>query len=316
MMIRGAQGTLIAERYEFVSVLGEGAMASVYKAHDRALGGEPVALKIIHRNLITQGQWLDRFKQEVVVARRLSHPNIVRIFDFGELPEGDYFATMEIVAGGNLKSKIESTAYGRLELIDSLQILLQTTMALDYAHQHAVIHRDVKPDNILFDLSGFAKLSDFGSARQLELDQRLTPLGNVIGTPHYMPPELFKGEPATPLVDVYSLGIVLYEMLAGSPPFVGESSAAVIAQHIKTSLPPLSTRRSDVPKWCEEIIQTCTEKRPGDRYPSISALAGEVLDRLVSLDAVPKLPAIPDSLVHRIKGRNGSGGSLLKRLFS
>jgi serine/threonine protein kinase len=315
-MIRESTELLIANRFEAVSLLGQGSSASVYRALDRALRDEPVALKIIHRRVKTNDDWLERFKREVSIARRLSHPNIVRIFDFGELPDGSCFATMELVEGGDLYSKIRASPGGRCDLIPALQILLQTAMALDYAHKLGVIHRDMKPANILIDAVGYARISDFGSARQPEVDAQLTPIGDVIGTPHYMPPELFKGDTLSPLVDIYSLGIVLYEMLAGAPPFNGDSTAAIVTQHIRKPMPLLSATRTDTPKWCDEIIQTCTEKNPRDRYPSVSALAGEVLDQLSALNSIPPLPTVPDSLLDRLTSSQHHHKSLLKRLFS
>jgi serine/threonine protein kinase len=307
---------LIADRFEAISLLGQGSSASVYRALDRALRDEPVALKIIHRRVRNNDDWLERFKREVSIARRLSHPNIVRIFDFGELPDGSCFATMELVEGGDLSSKIRSSPGARCSLVPALQVLLQTAVALDYAHKLGVIHRDMKPANILIDTLGYARISDFGSARQPEVDAQLTPIGDVIGTPHYMPPELFKGDTLSPLVDVYSLGIVLYEMLAGSPPFNGDSTAAIVAQHIRKPVPLLSSQCADIPKWCDEMIQTCTEKNPKDRYPSVSALAGEVMDHLFSLDSIPLLPTVPDALLVRLTKRQHAPRSFLKRLFS
>ena len=315
-MIRDTTELLIADRFETVALLGQGSSASVYRALDRALRCEPVALKIIHRRVRNNSDWLERFKREVSIARRLSHPNIVRIFDFGELPDGSCFATMELVEGGDLYSKIRSSPGGRCELIPALQTLLQTAIALDYAHKLGVIHRDVKPPNILIDAAGYARMSDFGSARQPEVDAQLTPIGDIIGTPHYMPPELFKGDALSPLVDIYSLGIVFYEMLAGSPPFNGDNTAAIVAQHIRKPVPHLSATRSDIPKWCDEMIQTCTEKNPRDRYPSVSALAGEVLDQLLVLNAVPLLPTVPDAFLQRLTNKQRTPASLLKRLFS
>jgi serine/threonine-protein kinase len=243
-----------------------------------------------------------------VVARKLSHPNIVRIFDFGELKNGGHYFTMELVEGQDLRALIDKHR-STLPIERSVKILFELALALDYAHGMGITHRDIKPENVLLTHDDHVKLSDFSSAKDIVLDRKLTPEGAVLGTPFYMAPELLKGGAITPQLDIYSLGIVFFEMLAGEPPFTGDSLATIIAKHITQELPKLRNFRSDVPSWCQEFIEICTDKNPSLRYASMSELIGDLVRYSAPMKINLSVPAIPDSLIDAATkaSRRGSG---------
>jgi serine/threonine-protein kinase len=284
---------LNAARYTPLELLGVGGMGMVYKAQDQGLNSEPVALKLLNKNLIPDPSYAARFRREVAVARRLSHPNIVKIFDFGELRSGGYFFTMELIEGPDLRTLI-NTHGSSLPVIQALTIFLEVALALEYAHKGGIIHRDIKPENILLTKESMhAKLSDFSSAKEILLDLGLTPEGHVLGTPHYMAPELMTGAKGTPHTDMYSLGILLFEILSGEAPFDGDSMGSIFAKHMSEPIPLLKKHRDDVPEWCQEIIDTCTEKDPRDRYQSMGELIYEFLEYAIESDIVLSVPSIP-----------------------
>jgi serine/threonine protein kinase len=272
-------------------------MGTVFRVQDRGLNNEPVALKLMNSAFLSDPVYVSRFRREVALARKLSHPNIVKIFDFGQLQSGGYFFTMELVEGEDLRKLINR--YGAtLPVEDALTLFFQIVTALDYAHRSGIIHRDIKPENILIcGESREVKLSDFSSAREIVLDQGLTPEGGVIGTPHYLAPELLKSKSVKPQIDVYSVGILLFELLAGVPPFSADVVAAVFAQHLTKPIPQVSNYRSDIPGWCQELIEICAEKDPSNRFPSMSELLGELFRQAVKSGIPISTTAIPGSLL-------------------
>lgn len=197
-------------RYVAVAQIGAGGMGTVYKVKDTSLNDEMVALKLLNKNLLTDETFVARFRREIVVARKLSHPNIVRIFDFGDLKNGGHYFTMELVEGQDLRAVIDKNR-ANLPLDRAVRILFQLALALDYSHGLGIMHRDIKPENVLLTRDDHVKLSDFSSAKDIVLDRKLTPEGSILGTPFYMPPELMKGGSITPQVDIYALGIVFFE---------------------------------------------------------------------------------------------------------
>lgn len=301
-------------RYLPIEVVGSGAIGTVYKVQDCGLNNEPVALKLLHKNLIPDPVSAGRFRREVALARRLSHPHIVKIFDFGELKSGGYFFTMELISGPDLR-KLLSDASTPLPLSLALSIFLQTAIALDYAHSHGIVHRDIKPENILLEGEhSHVKLSDFSSAKEIALDLGLTPEGNILGTPHYMAPELLRGE-LTPKVDVYSLGIVLFEILTGKAPFNGDTFGSILSQHVKDRIPSVHTLRPDAPSWCQEIIETCVEKNPNDRFSSMSEMIYEFMEYVFRSGFTITMPSIPSSVIDLARKSVSPRSSFFSSLF-
>jgi len=296
-------------RYSLIGQLGAGGMGTVYKVHDTSLDNEPVALKLLNKNLLTDKTFVARFQREIIVARKLSHPNIVRIFDFGELKDGRHYFTMELVEGQDLRALIEKHR-SALPIDRAIKILFQLSLALDYAHLMGITHRDIKPENVLLTHDYHVKLSDFSSAKDIVLDRKLTPEGAILGTPFYMPPELLKGGAITQQMDIYSLGIVFFEMLAGEPPFKGDNLATVIAKHISQEVPKLSSFRNDLPGWCQEFIEICTDKNPALRYASMSELIGDLVRYSAPMKIDLSVPAIPTSLIHAASKASRSGRGL------
>src|ERR1700722_16577485 len=215
------EGSVLADRYEILKLLGEGGMGAVYKARDRELD-RLVALKVIRPELAGHASILQRFKQELILARKITHRNIIRIFDLG-IADGIRFITMEFVEGQDLASLLDE--HGKMTPEETVKILRQVCAALEAAHAEGVVHRDLKPQNIMVEASGRVCVMDFGLARSME-NVGMTQAGTVLGTPAYMSPEQAKGMPADERSDLYSLGIIAYQMLTGKVPFKADSMLA------------------------------------------------------------------------------------------
>ncbi len=260
--------------YRLIAKLGEGGMAEVYKAYQPRLERE-VALKFIRPELAADAEFRGRFEHEAQAIARLSHPNIVHVYDFGE--EGTrYYLVMEYVPGQTLKGRLESLrAAGKtMDWDEACRIINQIAAALDYAHQQGIIHRDVKPANIMLTPDGRALLNDFGIAKMLGTSQALTQTGGTIGTPAYMSPEQIRGdkEQLGPTSDLYSLGIVLYEMLTGRVPFVADTPLAVLYKHLHDPIPLPRTLAPTLPEATERVLLKALAKDPTDRYPDGQSL--------------------------------------------
>jgi serine/threonine-protein kinase len=267
----GTQGSTINGRFRILTSLGAGGMGTVILAADLENQAVPVALKFLHPHLVAEERTLARFKNEILLACKLDHPNIVRVLGFGNCSKEEHFIVMEYVEGRTLGQVI----YGDdppLEFERILQILAAAASALAYAHERQIVHRDLKPDNILLGKDGSVKLTDFGLARSTVLESSLTLSGETVGTPCYMAPEQFRGEKADARTDVYAFGIMAYEMAAGQRPFQDENYVKVAAMHHNWSLPDLSDYRTDIPQWFQDFIETCAEKKPRHRYQSMSEI--------------------------------------------
>lgn len=272
---QASAGELIAERYLVVEVLGSGGMGEVLLAEDLALDNEKVAIKRLFPQVAANPRLVARFRNEVILARRLSHPGIVRIFDFGQSGPREFYISMEYVDGISLGSMIyNSTEFMTAEEIAG--ILVPLCEALQYAHDEKIIHRDLKPDNILISKNGRIKITDFGIARSLEESKGLTATNEVVGTAYYMSPEQFRGFGVDGRSDIYSLGVLAYEMAAKERPFCGENPLALAALHFSEELPEAALRNKKLPSWFQDFIDTCCEKDPADRFQSM-AEAAEVL---------------------------------------
>lgn len=262
-------GAVLGGRFELLSLLGAGGMGQVFKARDRDLD-DIVALKILKKDVWGDAETLARLKDELKLARRITHPNVLRTFDFGEL-DGVPFVSMEYVRGVTLRSLLDSTE--RLPFSAALRLARQIAAGLGAAHRMGVIHRDLKPENLILDAAGNARLMDFGIARlEHRSDPGLTKAGFVVGTPQYLSPEqLGKGE-VTVRSDIYSAGILLYEVFVGQPPFPVSTIAKAIAHHLNDEPPAPRTVDPSVPPAVEDLLLTCLAKDPSHRFADANAL--------------------------------------------
>jgi eukaryotic-like serine/threonine-protein kinase len=276
-------GELIAGRYELEELVGTGGMSSVYRAHDRLLERK-VAIKILHEHYTRDEDYVERFRREARAAAKLSHPNIVTVIDRGEA-DGRQFIVFEYVDGKNLKQLVEEQ--GRLPVRTALELAIEIGRALSFAHAGGLVHRDVKPQNVLLG-NGDVKVTDFGIARSLDVKSGLTQTGTVMGTSDYIAPEQATGKHVDALSDEYSLGIVLYELLAGAPPYTGDSFVAVAMRHLNDPVPSVVEVRPDVPLRLDAALRKAMAKDPADRFPSMAEFVRELEECLAGL-------ALPDA---------------------
>jgi serine/threonine-protein kinase len=273
-------GQLIADRYELKDAVGTGGMSTVFCAHDTLLERD-VALKLLHEHHSRDDDYVERFRHEARAVAQLSHPSIVTVIDRGEA-DGRQFIVFEYVEGENLK---ELVSRGPLPVRRTLELGLEVARALAFAHAQGLVHRDVKPQNVLLSGDGRAKVTDFGIARSLDAVGR-TETGTVLGTSHYIAPEQARGERVDTKTDVYSFGVMLFEMLAGSVPFDGESFLAVAMRHVNEAPPSVLERRPETPLRLAGLIERCLAKAPEDR-PDMDACVSELEGALADLDALP-----------------------------
>ena len=261
------KGQKINERYEIVKAIGEGGMANVYLAKDTILERN-VAVKVLRGDLSSDEKFIRRFQREALSVSNLSHPNIVEVYDVGE-EDGQYYIVMEYIEGKTLKQLINKR--GALTLPEVIDIMSQLTAGLAHAHDAYIVHRDIKPQNIIIMDNGEVKITDFGIAVAMNATQ-LTQTNSVMGTVHYLPPEQANGKTATVKSDIYSLGILMYELLTGSVPFKGDNAVEIALKHMKEKLPSIRKQNPLIPQSIENIILKACAKNPRNRYDSVQQM--------------------------------------------
>ena len=261
------KGQRINGRYEIVRTIGEGGMANVYLAYDIILNRN-VAVKILRGDLANDEKFVKRFQREAIAASSLTHPNIVEMYDVG-VDEGNYFIVMEYIDGITLKSLIKKR--GAMTLSETIDIMLQITSAIACAHDSYIIHRDIKPQNVMILDDGVAKITDFGIAMAMN-SAELTQTNTVMGSVHYLPPEQANGKGSTFKSDIYSLGIMMYEMIIGKVPFKGENAVEIAMKQINEPIPSVCKINPGIPQSIENIILKATAKNPKNRYDSVNEM--------------------------------------------
>jgi eukaryotic-like serine/threonine-protein kinase len=265
-------GDVLAERYELEELVGSGGMSSVYRAHDKVLDRR-VALKVLHQQLTSEDEYVERFRREARMVAGLLHQNIVTVIDRGE-DRGCPFIVFEFVDGENLKQLVNRE--GRLPVDRAVELAVQVARGLSFAHSNGYVHRDVKPQNVLLNGDGEAKVTDFGIARSLDVKHGVTQTGTVLGTSDYIAPEQAQGQRVDEHTDVYSLGIVLFELLTGDVPFSGDNFVAVAMKHINETPPPVSVLRPEVPPRLDAAVARALAKRPEDRFATMGDFGREL----------------------------------------
>ncbi len=277
-------GTALGGRYRLDEEIGKGGMSTVYRAFDAVLE-RPVAIKLMHREIASDSDQLERFRREARAVAQLSHAHIVTVIDAGEEPQADGGATpyivFEYVDGETLKALIRRR--GPLDITESIAYAIEIARALGAAHEHQIVHRDVKPQNVLLTEEGTAKITDFGIARTLT-EEGLTLDGRVLGTTDYVSPEQALGHQVTGQSDIYSLGVVLYEMLTGAIPFTGPTPVAVAMRHVREEIPDVQYLRPEVSAATAAVVEHATAKDLARRYPDIPALLAD-LEEVLAIEA-------------------------------
>ncbi|MGD9099138.1 MAG: protein kinase, partial [Anaerolineae bacterium] len=273
------------DRYEIVELIGEGGMATVYRARQPRLQRD-VALKVMQPVLAADPTFRQRFEREAQTVANLRHPNILTVHDYGESDDGQLYLVVEYVRGGALRDALEQG----MALERAVEITAQVAEALDYAHGQGVVHRDVKPNNILLTRDGRPLLADFGLVKPIQSDRRLTATGVMLGTPDYMAPEQVQGEEVDGRADIYALGVMLYEMLTGQHPYSGETPMSVALKHLSEPMPRPSKVNPSVSPMLDEIVAKATAKSPHERYQRAGDMARALREVLI-LGAAPGSPS-------------------------
>lgn len=269
------KGQKINDRYEIIRSIGEGGMANVYLGHDIILDRN-VAIKVLRGDLSNDEKFVRRFQREALSASSLAHPNIVEMYDVGE-DDGTYYIVMEYVEGKTLKQLLKKR--GSLTLSEAIDIMSQLTDGMAHAHNSYIIHRDLKPQNIMIKDDGQIKITDFGIAMALNATQ-LTQTNSVMGSVHYLPPEQASGKGCTIKSDIYSMGIIFYELLSGSLPFRGDNAVEIALKHMKEPLPNLRDENPSIPQSIVNIIKRSTAKNPKNRYDTAREMHEDLLTAL------------------------------------
>jgi len=267
-------GSIVDGRYRVTARIGHGGMAEVYEGND-IIGKRTVAIKLIREDVMHNPVNLIRFKNEATIAASLNHPNIVKVYNHGTIDGIPYIAN-EYIKGQNLKEVLDFR--GRLPIEEAIDYMLQLSAALYYAHQHGIVHRDVKPDNIYALGDGTIKLGDFGIA-QADTSETLTSKDSeIVGSVHYLAPEITSGKPATGQSDIYSAGVMFFELITGHVPFIKDKAIDIAIAHVKEKFPSPKKYIPDCPKEVERIIFKCVKKDPKERYETANDLYNDLLE--------------------------------------
>jgi serine/threonine protein kinase len=302
---------LLNKRYELKEILGSGAMSVIYKAHDRALE-RSVAVKLLREDFSRHSVFLNSFRQEAQSAAKLSHPNIVTVHDFG-LDNGQLFLVMEFVPGTNLKAAIQQR--GRFSVEHALPLMLQACAGIGYAHRAGLVHCDVKPQNMLVSPDMRLKVADFSISRALASIKQDERTHWILGSPQYFSPEQAAGAAPSPASDVYSLGIIFYEMLAGELPFQAKDASELARLHVEAQPPDIRVKAPEVTPELENVLSRVLAKQPAQRYQTADQL-GRALINMVSLEKAPALTLTPETtpahtgsvrVINRPRGNRSSG---------
>jgi len=288
--------TVIEDRYKIIGLLGEGGMAQVYKAKD-LISEKYVAIKIIKEDTMKNPLNLTRFEREARAAASLKHQNIVQVYNLGVFESRPYMVN-ELVQGKTLKDAL--TLRGKFSFLEACDIMYQLCSAVNYAHLHGVIHRDIKPQNIFITVDGTIKLGDFGIAT-FQNSSHITRSDVVVGSVHYLAPEISEGNPASPESDIYSLGITFFELITGRVPFDDESAVTVALKHIKDKFPSIRKFNPKTPPVIEKIIYKACAKSPYDRYHSAVSMRKDIERILQNPDLIKKKESFFHRLFHRKK---------------
>src|ERR1700733_3752915 len=301
-------GTTLSGRYRLEARIGAGGMSTVYRALDETLQRQG-AIKLLNREGASDSDQLERFRREARAVAQLSHPHIVGVIDAGE-DENRPYIVFEYVEGETLKDRIRRM--GRLPISEGVAYAIEIARALGAAHARHIVHRDVKPQNVLVDEEGSAKVTDFGIARTLD-EEGLTADGRVLGTTDYVSPEQALGRHVTGQSDLYSVGVVLYEMLTGEVPFKGENQIAVAMKHVREELPDVQIRRPEVSAALASVIEAATAKRESDRYADDAEMIADLEDVLeletaragstLNAEATSVMRTLPESTQRRLPMR-------------
>ena len=287
-------GSLVDGRYRIEARIGHGGMAEVYEATD-IINKRKVAIKMIREDVMRNPINLRRFQNEATIASSLNHPNIVKVFNHGTI-EGRPYIANEYIRGQTMKDMLDFRT--SIPIAEAVSYMLQLTSALFYAHQHNIIHRDIKPQNIFVMPDGTIKLGDFGIAQAGGMDDSFTKTSEIVGSVHYLAPEISQGKPASIQSDIYATGVTFYELLTGHVPFDKDTPVNVAVAHIKEKFPPVKKYVPNCPKEIEKIIANATKKRLSERYKG----ADEFYDDLLDLSKKPEILKEKKPLLSRIFG--------------
>ncbi len=303
----GTSQEILLDKYTVHERIGTGGMAEVFRGHHEKLGRD-VAIKVMHTSLAGDAQFTARFEREARLAASLRHRNIVQVYDFDK--QGDrLFLVMEFINGGTLKQRLEDvkSTGGCIPLTEVSRIMQQVASALDYAHSQGMLHRDLKPANILLDQAGDAYITDFGIARLLDSEE-ITRSGSILGTPDYMSPEQCEGKPLTFASDLYSFGVILFELLTGETPFDADSPLAILQKHIHEPVPSFSLFRNDLPPGLDSVFQKALSKDPENRFTTAAGIM-DAFSRETNTftpTASTRPPAVPTNPKKQPQGLRGS----------
>ena len=266
------KGILLDNRYRIVDKIGVGGMADVYLGEDTLLGRQ-VAIKVLHANFANDDEFVTRFNREAQAAGKLNHPNIVNMYDVG-FDQDLHYIIMEYVNGETLKEYI--TRHGRLSIDEAVKFTIAIAEGLEHAHTMGIVHCDIKPHNVIITQTGRVKVTDFGIARAMNATNTVMYTNSILGSAHYLSPEQASGKPVDGNTDIYSLGVVLYEMLTGRVPFEGETPIAVALKHVREKVAPPTRYNPSIPPLLEAVVLKALSKNPTDRFDSISDMISDL----------------------------------------